>query len=407
MVCHLLLNGFFEIGDFLLKTLPIFIFINKKTDYTLRYSKLSLIEIYVMVVKLIIGFNFCSCRKSLSSLMILICGEISVFFHDQMTQMFACPGEPDFVLYSCNGMTFRSTQSALAGSDQGFVEESAENSFQASIDVPTSIAEKVFGRKKANIQSLRRSTGTRINITEGTNIIHLIISTSSKEKLDNAVQQVQSHVDSIKADESFTHFVAVPCVSDPAFSDGVRRFLNLINTSCPLRPIAFDNLKRLHFTLLTLRLTSPELVEKAGKIICQTVKGFEWTGDKSIEISGLNVFDGGEDGPRLFYAQPRGTDTKILIKLLQEAMAAALRQGGIDVVEVIDVLHITVLRRTWVVSGNWGGHNQLEMAAEFQLPPAPVGEIALCQRYEWETGQFYVKCAKQNLKTREANDKYD
>ncbi|KAK8841124.1 activating signal cointegrator 1 complex subunit [Tritrichomonas musculus] len=321
--------------------------------------------------------------------------------------MFACPGEPDFVLYNVNGMTFRATEAALAGTDQGFVEESAENSYQSSIDVPSSLAERVFGKKKANIQSLRKSTGTRISITEGTNVVHLIISASSKEKLDAAVQQVQSHVDSIKADESFTHFVAVPCTSDPSFTDGIRRFLTMTNSSSPLQPIAFDNLHRLHITLLTLRLTSQEMVQKAGLIICKTVKDFDWNGDKSIEISGLNVFDGGEDGPRLFYAQPRGSDTKIMLKALQESIATALRQNNIPIVEVIDIFHITVLRRNWVISGNWGGQNQLEMAAEFQLPPAPVKQIALCQRYDWQTGQFYVKCAEQDLVTVESENKYD
>lgn len=321
--------------------------------------------------------------------------------------MFACPGEPDFVLYDVNGMTFRSTQTALAGTDQGFVEESADSSYQASIDVPTNLAERVFGKKKANIQSLRRSTGTRINITEGTNVIHLIISASSKEKLDAAVQQVQSHVDSIKDDESFTHFVAVPCVSDPAFIDGVRRFLNMINSSCPLKSIAFDNLNRLHLTLLTLRLTTQEMVAKASDIICKAVRDFPWGADKSLEISGLNTFDGGEDGPRLFYAQTRGSDSKVLLKELQETIATALRQNQINIVEVVDIFHITVLRRTWVFSGNWGGHNQLEMAAEFQLPPAPLSEIALCQRYDYQNGQFYVKCSQQELITPESVNKYD
>ena len=103
-----------------------------------------------------------------------------------MSQMFACPGEPDFVLYSCSGMTFRSTQSALAGADQGFVEESDENSFVTSIDFPLSIAQQVLGRKRANIQSLRKSTGAKISVTEGTSTVHLIITATSQDQLDKA-----------------------------------------------------------------------------------------------------------------------------------------------------------------------------------------------------------------------------
>ena len=320
--------------------------------------------------------------------------------------MFACPGEPDFVLYSCSGMTFRSTQSALAGADQGFVEESDENSFVTSIDFPLSIAQQVLGRKRANIQSLRKSTGAKISVTEGTSTVHLIITATSQDQLDKAAQQVRAHIDSIKQDQSFTHFVAIPCVEDKAFVDGIRRFINLTNTSCPLRPIAFDNLNRLHMTLLTLRLTTQDEVEKAARIINKAVKDFNWNADNALEISGLNVFDGGEDGPRLYYAQPRGSETKAQIKELQEVIASQLREAGVNVFEVINILHITVLRRNWVISGNWGGQNQLEMAAEFQLPPAPVYEVSLCQRYDWSDGQFYIKCSNQKLHGHESRDVY-
>lgn len=303
--------------------------------------------------------------------------------------MFACPEEPDYVIYTVDGISFRSHKASLAGADQGFVEETNDYKFTATINVPDNLVQRVVGKGKANIKNLRRSTKTKIIIREGDSCHHLIISAPTKEILNDAVTQVQEHVDSIAQNGSFTHFICIPCVTDQAFVDGCKSFLKLFHNSCALNADAFDNLNRLHLTLLTLALNDEDSINKASQIMSEVVKEYDWTEDKEMEISGINVFGNGEDGPRLFYAQPRGNDATLRLRELQQVLATELRQKGIQVIEVNDIFHITLLRKSWTLGSMWGNPTQLETAAEFRLPAAPLKEVALCRRYLWEKGKFY------------------
>jgi 2'-5' RNA ligase len=150
-------------------------------------------------------------------------------------------------------------------------------------------------------------------------------------------------------------------------------------------------------TLVTLRLRDDAEVRKAAKIMEQTVAQFDWTADQFAEISGINTFQGEDQRPRLFYVQLRGTDTKVLINELQERLAADLRRGGLAVVEVTDILHVTILRRGWALSGSWASHGLLETAAEYRIPPAPVKEVVLCKRYSSSPGKFYETFGRAEL----------
>ena len=125
--------------------------------------------------------------------------------------MFACPGEPDKVIYTCDGMTFRSSQPAYAGTTHGFKEESPPEKLAASIPVPMQLAGKVIGKKKANIQMLRRQTKCKITVAEATGFSNIIIMSDSQEKLDAAVEQVKAFIEAISKEQPFTHFVAIPC----------------------------------------------------------------------------------------------------------------------------------------------------------------------------------------------------
>jgi 2'-5' RNA ligase len=313
--------------------------------------------------------------------------------------MYECPGEPEFILYDFNGMTFRSCRAAFAGADRGFVEEMPANSFVGSVEFPSDLLSRILGKKKGSLQNLRRATKTRIVVNEGTGTSHLVVSAESQEKLDNAITQVRSHIDSIRKQQPFTHFVAVPCVSDPSFVEGVRGFLQLANRTTPLSNDAFDNLTRLHITLVTLRIDDDAAANRASQVIKQTVEQFDWTKGRELEISGINTFTSDEGDPRLYFAQLRGTDAKELLRELQANLAADLRSKGFDVVEVTDVFHITILRRSWAGSGPWGSREMLETAAEFRLPPAPLQSVTLCRRFVWKPGQFYYTYGNHDLQS--------
>ena len=315
--------------------------------------------------------------------------------------MFACPGESDVVIYECNGMMFRSSQAALAGADHGFQEEAPPAAFTGTVKAPLPLATKILGKKKANIQMLRRQTKTRITTSEEGSFFHLMITADTQERLDSAIEQVQAFVDMVASEQPFTHFVAIPCVSDKLFVDGdggIRGFLNRVNASCRLGNEAWENLNRLHFTLLTLRLDENDC-ERVQKLIDGVVADFDWREDLEVEIAGINVFGGGEEGPRLFYAQPRGGEVVMEMKRLQEALAVALRANKVQVVEVVDVLHITLVRKSWCIGGVWAGEEMMVMAAEFQPPSAPLDGVCLCRRYVWKPESFYYTYGKAQIQS--------
>lgn len=348
------------------------------------------------------GFHFIS--PSLTSL-----PHIGVHFLTEVCgcvpKMFACPGEDDVVIYECNGMMFRSSQAAMAGADHGFREEPAPASFTGSVQAPATLAAKIEGKKKSNIQMLRRQTKTKITTQEDGPFYNLIVTADTQERLDNAIQQIQALVDSVANERPFSHFVAIPCVSDKLFVDGeggMRGFLNRVNQSCNLSSQAWENLNRLHFTLLTLRLEEEECAG-VQKIIDQVVSEFEWREELEIEIAGINVFNDGEHSARLFYAQPRACDALVEMRRLQEALAVALRAKQVQIVDVVDVFHITLIRRSWCIGGVWAGEGMMVMAAEFQPPPAPLDGVCLCRRSVWKRDSFYYTYGKAQIQSRLAD----
>ncbi|KAH0787992.1 activating signal cointegrator 1 complex subunit 1 [Histomonas meleagridis] len=307
--------------------------------------------------------------------------------------MFQCPGEPDFVLYEVDGMTFRANQGAFGNIT--FVPDESKELTQI-VDVANILAPKVFGKKRVNIQQVRQSTQCKIMISEDYGVSHIIISSSDQECLSNAVAQVQRLIENAKSDEKYTHFIAVDCSTDPAFCQSVRKFLQFVHSSTPLKEDAFDNIARLHLTLAMLKLDTPEEVTKASNVLKDVVGHFKWKGDDKLEIMGINAFSGA-DTPRVLYAQPKGTDTKLYLKQLQDVLVAKLKENGIDKLEATDIFHITLLRNIWFTS-KWGTQAQLQQAFDFKMEPAPLKEIALCERFTAMPGTFYKKPASCELK---------
>lgn len=315
--------------------------------------------------------------------------------------MFACPGESDKVLYTCDGMNFRSSQPAYSGADQGFQEERGPEELSVTIPVPEQLAGKVIGKGKANIQMLRAQTKCKISIVKSIGYSNLLVVSNSQEKLDAAVQQINAFIDTIKTDSDPTHFVAIPCVSDKLFvhgDGGIRGWLSRVNSICPLSNSAWDNLNRLHFTLLMLRLEESDC-ERVQGIINDVVAHFDWHADTEVEIVGFNSFGNDKDGPRLFYAQPRYGAEIEHIKKLRDALAVELRAQKVDVCTVVDEFHITVLRRNWTTGGVWAGQSMLELAAEFGAPNAPLDGVSLCRRFIWKPGEFYYTYGKAELQS--------
>ena len=310
--------------------------------------------------------------------------------------MYECPGDSNYILVSVDGMTFR-TNKCVYG-DINFVNESNEE-FLEVVDVPSIISSKVFGKKRSNIQAIKNSTQCKITISESNGKSHVLISSFNKENVENAKMQVEKLVENAIGEEKFTHFIAVECCSNEGFKNDAKKFLQFVGSSVFVKSNAFDNLNRLHMTLALLNLKDDDEVKRAGLIINKVISGFKWKEDDKMEISGINTFNN-INGPRVFYAQPKGSDAILSLKKLQKLLVSNLIKNDIDVVETTNIFHITILKKKWMDPQNWGNSpGQLKQAFEFKMKPAPLKTIALCERLNHEEGKFYKTVTTKDLFT--------
>lgn len=310
--------------------------------------------------------------------------------------MYECPGDSDYILVSVDGMTFRTNKNAYE--DINFVSEN-DKEFLEVVDVPNAISAKVFGKKRANIQTIKKSTQCKIIINEGHGKSHVLISSFSKENVQSAKIQVEKLMENVISSDKFTHFIALECVSNEGFKNDVRKFLQLVGSSVMVKNDAYDNLNRLHLTLALLDLHDDSEIQKASRIIQRVISKFKWNNDDKLEICGINTFNT-IDGPRIFYAQPKGSDAVLSLKKLQKIMVDELVNNNITVIETTNIFHITVLRKNWMEPQNWGkSPGQMKQAFEFKMKPAPLKTITLCERLSHEEGKYYKTFVSEDLFT--------
>ena len=312
--------------------------------------------------------------------------------------MYQVPGEQEYGLCSIEGMNFRVHQNLISGTGPELIDETEGSKYKSMIEFPTALYGIIIGKKKSHIMELRSKTKTKIFAMEGEGTSFLRIEAPTQELLDNATQICQEYVTSKIESQPFTHFIAVPCISSVSFVNSARDFLKFINTSCHLNAEAYDNLYRLHLTLLTLRLLDEDQIQLAKEITERVIENFDWTCDHSLKIAGVNSFGSQSEGVRLYFAQPAGTETVAMLKDLQKELGDALEAEKIDIVERSEVFHITLLRNSWIKSGDFSTPKQLEKASEFPMNSAPCSAITLCKRYLWKKENYYYVITSHELK---------
>lgn len=263
--------------------------------------------------------------------------------------MFSCPSEEDVVLHECDGMMFRTPRALMCGDGYRFEEENTgQPEITVCVPFPTGLAAKVMGPKKANILMLRKQTKVKITARTSETTGEVVVVGDTQEKVDAATERVRQFIDTICNEQPFTHFVAIPCVGDTRFvnaGNGVRGFVDRVGSLCRLSDDAWDNLSRLHLTLMTVRLNEADC-PRVQKLIEEAVSEFNWTGPARLDMTGVGILTGAdESGPRVFYARPRSSETKEMIEQLRDAIAEKLRGAKVEVIEVVNRLHVTILRR--------------------------------------------------------------
>ena len=266
------------------------------------------------------------------------------------------------------------------------------------IEFPLVFAENVLGENNSNIKNIQSVTGCSITVRRDESQVYLDLSSSAEYKLKRASNQIYLLINKSKKGIEWNYFIAVNCSTDPKFNEGINNYLNLMNKASPLKELAYDNVYRLHITLMELVLTNDAEIEKVGNILKRTVSTFNWTGGDHFEVTGIKTFaDFKTPNPRIYYGEPKEGQTMEILRDLQNKLASDLKKEHIFIHQVTGVFHITVCRNTWFEKDIWGTPNQLEQAASFPMPPAPIQSITLCKRYVWKPKHYWYVPAYQDL----------
>lgn len=257
--------------------------------------------------------------------------------------------------------------------------------------------EKVFGEGKVKVNQLITKFKCEINVTEENNEVFVRVS-GSKQAVGRASNEIHKLITSAYKGIQWNYFIAANCSTDENFNKGIEKYLKMVSNESKLDDLAFDNIYRLHITLMELILSNDYEIEKVGKIMKSTVSEFNWNLGNSFEVTGIKTFNDGSGKPRIFYGEPENSDEMKLLHKLQHCLEKNLKNEGIYIHDVSSVFHITVCRNTWFIKRNsWGSSSQLAKSASFKLPNAPIKTITLCKRYVWKPKNYWFVPASQDL----------
>ena len=300
--------------------------------------------------------------------------------------MYQIPNEENLILFEYNNLYFRSHNNIFLKKNE-IKDNNSFFSFQKELFFPKNLNGLVIGKNKSNIEQLKKQIKAKIQFFDGDPNSKILIQATTKEIFEESEKIVQEYLDSILKKSSFTHFIAIPCISDQNFIEICKNYLK--NLPIGLKFDAYDNLNRLHFTLITLRLFNKEQIDKTCKILKNTVESFNWINEKNFEMNGINYFGENIEGPNVYYIEPKNN---LIIKNLiefQNILKENLLKENIDIYEVNKIFHITLFRKFWIKNFESININELKKTFNFEFPSIPLNSITLLKRKSYKEGTFY------------------
>lgn len=284
-------------------------------------------------------------------------------------------------------------------SDDGTLNSAKESDENTEVIVfPNVLMEKVFGKDKKVISQMINKFKCKIDLSEENEEVYVKISSDFKKNINSVKNEIHKMINSAYKGIQWNYFIAINCSTDRDFNNGITKYLNMMNNESQLQELAYDNVYRLHITLMELILSNDYEIEKVGEILRKTVSEFNWNEADNFEVTGIKTFSDNDGKPRIYYGEPKESSTMDLLRKLQNKLQKNLRENGIYVYDVSHVFHITVCRNTWFVDrGSWGNSRQLEKASRFSLPNAPIQTVTLCKRYVWKPKNYWYVPASQDL----------
>ncbi|KAH0787149.1 KH domain containing protein [Histomonas meleagridis] len=278
-------------------------------------------------------------------------------------------------------------------------EEIEPEVFTNVIEFPRVFSDKVLGENNSNIKDIQSKTGCSITVEQDESQVYLKLSCLIQYKVFSATKQIDQLLQKSRKGIEWNYFIAVNCSTDPNFNKGIKKYLDMMNSTAQLEELAYDNIYRLHVTLMELVLSNDKEIEKVGNILKKTVSEFNWRGGDHFDVTGIKTFaDFKTPYPRIYYGEPKKCDTMEILRFLQNELAKNMKKEHIYIHDVTNEFHITVCRNTWFkVRNSWGTPEQLRKAESFPLPPAPIKTITLCKRYVWKPKHYWFVPASQDL----------
>ncbi|XP_066153373.1 activating signal cointegrator 1 complex subunit 1-like [Euwallacea fornicatus] len=265
--------------------------------------------------------------------------------------------------------------------------------FQTSFYVPSSLLPYIIGAKRARLNALQKNTNTIIKIPRINEKGDVIISGDSERKVASARTQITITMAQRKDKMPPTHFIAIP-INSQSITENLLKFQKCVLEK-PGRGVTkslFQNVVKLHLTIVVLTLLDEEEVENAKKTLKTYYDEyissvFSKNQKHKVTIQGLEIMNDDPSNVYVLYSKVQMQNPELLNKLQEmcnkisnQFCKAGLAKREFDKVK----LHMTVMNTNFRESGeekmSFDARDILDKHGDFYFGDFELRQLDLCIR---------------------------
>eukprot|EP01065_Artemidia_motanka_P005572 TRINITY_DN12698_c1_g2_i1.p1 TRINITY_DN12698_c1_g2~~TRINITY_DN12698_c1_g2_i1.p1 ORF type:complete len:479 (+),score=100.88 TRINITY_DN12698_c1_g2_i1:346-1782(+) len=240
-------------------------------------------------------------------------------------------------------------------------------------EVPPEYYKFIIGSKGTTLQQLEHDTGASIRVPKSDRDTDGIVLRGLNEAaVVDAKTRIEFLVERSRSKLGYTHFISLPLVDsivEPCESL-CERMKRMCSAQNRVEPSVFQNPRKLHLTLLMLKLYTAEALDKAVQCMrkCEPILRKLFSRADRIHLSGLNYMNDDPSAVDVLYISVAENETRDKILGLVEQVADVFIMAGLATsreVEHTEKLHATLLNSKWR-KGTEEEQDDIEM-------PAPRG----------------------------------
>jgi hypothetical protein len=255
-------------------------------------------------------------------------------------------GEMETIVVNVGGRSYRkreiSREQALAAgaavlavpSSLAFVEGDSER-VTKELSVPSALVGAIIGTKGSTIERIKSGYGVSVQVPRGKQESLRVRVSGPEDRVDGALLEIESLVESRKASTPYTHFVSLPCRGLEAQLSELRK------RASGWDPSLLVGGEMTHLTLCMLKLFDKRSIDQAGVALRSAVREWRGGGKKrsggvTVSFHGLDVMGDDPSDAHVVFSPPMEGDpaTEQVLALASCVVSNMHRAGLLSEVEI-------------------------------------------------------------------------